>query len=313
MVLQDMTVQEPITLTHWSHSQDMSFRRCRLQWYRRQVLGLKSKRKANPLIHGLTIHYALQQFHSLNPSDRSYDALLQYAQEDYGTHRQGVIETAYDPGVAAREFDSWFGQIGVPTLRKIWDVYKEDQQIPQLTMTEVSVEAALDGTDILYVARLDAVTPKFIFETKTMGKDKRGDFDFHDLQAGRNIWVLNKSGLMPIPIRTVLYNFIVFPLKSRDGILSRQWYEPSTEEIYWTIHDIPLVVQEAMRPDMVIHHDFRKSCQYECEFYQLCLERKLGNPIDDILEDQFTTRAQRELVESAKSEEDTDIAVEEDG
>jgi len=161
-------------------------------------------------------------------------------------------------------------------------------------MTEYTDEVPIPGTDVKYQFRLDAlvlnVARPFIFETKTMSKDYTSDYDEHDLQAPRNVWAINQSLVMPTPIEHVVYNFIVFPGKRSKGLLERRVFQPSYKEIQFAIHDLSVVIQEATRDDLAIIHSFSKACAWSCDFYHICKERKFGNPVDNILETEYSTR-----------------------
>jgi hypothetical protein len=311
-IIRDASALVHINLKHYSHSQDQSARKCRLKWYRGAVIGWQSRRQADPLHRGLSVHTALEHFHSLTPADRSLEALESFFNEAYVQQRSVVGELAVDPDRELREFDEWQETIGALTIENIWETYGQDEQVPKLSQTELTLEVPVPGTEqvainqetgeiqktgrpVPYQVRLDALVTDtaepFIFETKTMGRDNREEFDAHDLQAPRNIYVVNE-GLRPIrPVRKLLYNFIVFPTKSRDGILERREYIPSNSEVLYSIHDLALSINELMREDFVILHNFGKDCKWSCEYYNLCLAQKTGNgEIADILESDFTFR-----------------------
>lgn len=293
-VIQDTSKIVDIKLKHWSNSQDQSFRKCRLKWYRSTVLGLMPKKISDPLYRGLSVHYALQQFHSLDVLNRTLDALLGHFTDYYNSRL--IVAAATGDTDEQSSLTDWRDNIGVPTMSQIWRTYNRDADIPKLSFTEYEDEVPIPGCDIPYKFRLDALvlndTKPFIFETKTMSRDNRYLFDMHDLQAARNIWAINQALKPQQPIRKVVYNFVVFPTTSRDGILSRQVYEPSDAEILWAVHDLPEVVSEATRPSMVIYPNFTSMCKSTCEYYQLCLDAKLGMDIEPQISENYYIKSE---------------------
>lgn len=285
-----------IELDHWSHSQDSSFRRCKLKWFRQAVLGWRSKVQPIFFERGNSIHHALEQFHSIDPKDRSMEILIHYFNE-YRFKRVG--ELSGQEGVnpeSIKEFEDWCDKIGLDTINEIWHTYEEDEDIPKLSFPEYEDIAEIEGIDVPYKYRLDLLgissVPPFIMETKTMAFDYRKDLDIHDLQSPRNIWAINKSLNLPNPIKTIIYNFVVFPTKTRHTILQRKKVTPTDAEVLYAIGDLANVIKEAIRPDLQIYPSFSIKCKHEkCEFYQLCLQEKIGNgDIDTIVDAEFTER-----------------------
>lgn len=294
-VVRDESKYYKIELDHYSHSQDMAARDCMLKWFRSAVMGWQSKKLAKPLHYGISVHSALESFHLLSPSDRSKDALMEFFVETYEQQRPIVQELAFDPDKELKEFDEWLESIGRVTIDNIWDMYGQDEQIPKLSQVEITFHVTLPMTGVPYETRLDAlvldVDEPFIFETKTMSRDNRAEFDAHDLQLPRNIYMSNMA-LKPVrPIVKGIYNFIVFPTKSRNGILERKEVVPTENEILFSIQDLDLRVKELTRDDLVISHNFSKNCQWKCDFYQLCYAQKTGNgDIEEMIESSYGLR-----------------------
>ena len=292
-IIEDLTTTHEIKLTHWSHSQDTSYRKCPMQWYRRAVLGLQPMLKSPPLHRGLSVHNALEQFHTLSPRDRELDVLLHYYNGEYQSQRAPLLEHPLTTVEHVKTFDEWNTSIGIPTIYLLWDIYGKDEEIPALSYTELTLEVPLPGTDTVYQTRLDAlvlnVSEPFIFETKTMSRDNRAQYDQFDLQAPRNLWAVNNALELSTPIRTLRYNFVVFPTKRNPGKVSRQDFTPSDAEILDAVADLPYVVKEAQHPSKVIYKKWDKLCPW-CEYYEIDKIEKFGGDPSEYVETQFTVR-----------------------
>lgn len=289
-VLKDESEHLKIHVDHWSHSQDQTFRQCPLKWYRSSVLGLQKKVTSPALYRGLAVHDALEQFHSIVPKSRTKDVLDYYFEQYYREQRKKIEDRE-----KLKDFDEWHQTVGQKVLQDIWNKYGNDPTIPKFSHTEYTSHVDIKDTGVPYEFRLDAlvlnVPTPFIFETKTMSRDNRGDFDIHDLQAPRNIWAINKDLKIDPPIEFLVYNFIVFPTKTRGTILSRHKVQPTPQAINFAVQDLALVVNEAKRDDFVIYPKYGKSCQWSCDFYNLCMTQKQGNgDIDDMVENDYSIR-----------------------
>lgn len=293
MLLEDTSKLVTITLKHWSHSGDQSFRKCTLKWYRERILGMKKKIPSDALLRGLAIHHAYEIFHMVAPDDRDEAILIDNFLDYYNEAIQAASDGAYDPARTMAELEAWRDGDGTSVLRGLWKAYGKDEAIPKYSHTEFTGECEFPNMEIPYMFRLDAlvtnVDEPFILETKTMSKDGRKDFDQHDLQAARNIEAINRLLKPDPPIKTLVYNFIVFPTKSRKGIFERRRVTPTPAERAFATHDLGYMVKESLRDDLLITHTFNKACQWTCDFYELCLLQKTGDKnIESVLSNNYT-------------------------
>tara|TARA_R110000824_G_scaffold17485_6_gene70874 strand:- start:4091 stop:5038 length:948 start_codon:yes stop_codon:yes gene_type:complete len=295
----DKTQEVQIELKHWSHSQDQSFRECLRKWYLRTVVGLEQKRKSDALHRGLAIHYGLEQFHTLDVPDRSLDVLEYHFSEYYATQRDIIADEADYPEEALTTFDAWHDNEGLRTVKQLWDSFGQDEGIPALTLTEFTAEVPIPGTAVKYQYRLDALvlnteTP-FIFETKSMGKDNRKGYDMYDLQAPRNVWAVNmtlqeEQGDSYVPIHHLMYNFIVWPGKRTGVRLERRTTTPSAPMQLAAVSDLGLIIEEALRPNLVIYPNWRGTWCRNCDFFAICEADYEGRDRDEIIDQKYTIR-----------------------
>lgn len=278
-LIRDRTQTVPIRIDHWSNSQDGDFRRCKRKWWYSRGLGLKPKIIADPLHRGLTLHHALEVFHTLPPEERTEAVLIDAFTEYYLRAVESFEFLSYaqrDEKVS--ELQEWKNTIGIRTIQQIWNTYGQDEDISAVSITELADEIVMPGTDVPYQFRLDAIIttgdPPMIIETKTMKTNRTDKFEVFDQQSPRNLWAISQS--LGIDINHVLYNFIVFPGVRSNGRLIRKVVEFSKPAQLASVYDIPAVIEEAKRADLVVYPTFDSSCAYMCQFYDVCIMKKFG-------------------------------------
>ena len=286
LIVNDSTEQWDVELDHWSNSQDSDFRQCKRKWWLSRAHRLEPKAVKEPLYRGTAVHHALEMFHSLELADRSLDVLQHYFNASYNE------ATADVPGDKRKEVEDWRNLIGRKTMEGIWNKYGVDKDVPPTTMTEFADEVMFPGAPAPYQFRLDGLIfdeKNVIFETKTSGSKYESDwikFITYDLQGPRNLWALNRA--LGTEIETVKYNFISYPGKrSKKIILLRYDVEINQEQQLASVYDIPHVMKEATRPDLVIYPTLTASCSYMCDFSRICLLKKYGRTTDNIIQEDF--------------------------
>ena len=301
LIINDDTSRFSVKLHHWSHSQDSDFRRCKRKWWLSRALGLEKRVPSDPLYRGTAVHHALQHFHSLPFADRSLDVLKHYFCESYNA------STAEIHADRKTEVEEWRDGIGMKTMEGIWQHYGIDEEVPPTTMTEFDDEVILPGTDVPHQFRLDGLIfdkKTVIFETKTSGSKYESDwikFMMYDLQGPRNLWALNRA--LGTSIETVQYNFITYPgTRTKKILLLRHKQEITPEQQLASVYDIPYVIGEAERDDLVIYPTFNESCKYTCDFSEICLLKKFNHSTDNVIKENFKVREEKAVILTPKGE-----------
>ena len=298
MIQQHFTVDIP--KGHWSQSEDASFRRCRLQWYRSWVQRIRSRRSSWQLAMGTILHAARAEFHQTPVAERSLGVLQEAFFAQFRPYAE-TLEEDFRVDIQARCINA---------LGAIWREFGRDEQIPP-GHSELRFEVDLPGNEFQFVGHVDhfyIVKERYfiLYELKhTFGTSRDiMQLELHETQTARYVWALEKS--IGLPCKEVILEMVRVPVKPyRLGEVERVSTLPSKREIERAVGDLPLVMREAFRPDMFIYSSWREGCRFDCEYYALCLANKTGGDIQALLEEHYTSTDTPQVMEAING--DTDI------
>jgi len=296
-------VPTPETPLIISTSEISQFLRCRLQWNWDKRVGLRSKKVSMPRVNGILVHATKEEFYKLERRERTPKAMDTAAKAAFKKVTE-VPVTSKDRELATAMLQGYIAWVRDDDSNEHSDrnIGKKDV-VPEWAF----VLPLVKDRSILIRGKIDEMFEPRIYkkvlaldETKTKNAIS---FDMMDLDAQLTtyLWAMWKSSttdawLLPEPFRhrrydrfiawrTVLRRQMPGP-RVKAPLFARESIERSPEDLIMWERDTLRVVRDML--DAAIYPTRRESCRYDCDFYELCLNRGNKHDLKSIIAEQFT-------------------------
>lgn len=283
-----------------SASEFNQFRRCRLQWNWDKRVGLKSRKVGAPRVNGILVHEAKEVFMDLPRKKRTPEMMAKVALQAIKKVKEVPVESkdrllalamldGYTRWVTGKH-DKSDRAIGKKIVYPEWNFI-----LPLVKDRSILIRGFIDE---MFVPTIYKRVLAFD-ETKT-----KTQFDFNvmdlDSQMTTYLWALWKAvtefpEVLPRPLRAMRFEkFIAWRTvlrrqmpgpRVKAPLFARESIERGEDELRMWEVDARRIARDML--DAAIYPTPTKSCEWDCDFFQLCQIRSDKEDLKHIIDTEF--------------------------
>lgn len=268
-----------------SSSELKTFDRCRVAWFIKSVLRLRSTATRPPLMIGGIIHEVLASFYepSTDLGDRSWDLIKDLLVDNY---RERLTIDLVDSDRV-----TWNRMAGI--LHAYWKTYGRDDWVLADTEVDFRIPIFLGNLLVGFVhGRFDGILIEdeivWVVDHKTT---KRLSLRHLGVDPQFNIYCLAGSKLFGKRFGGIALNYLRTKLSKRSPNFVRPRVFRTTPELYRIEQNLALrmIQMGSMSPQDLILSP-RRECIWDCSYTRLCRALRQGAPLKDLMNSGFRIR-----------------------